>query len=150
MVGYWGDAESTAQVLKPGPYPGQQVLYTGDLFRKDEEGFLYFVGRKDDTIKSRGERISPREIENCLCSLEGVAECLVIGIPDEILGQAIMAFIRCQGDQILSEKQVLGHCRQNLEDFMVPQYIRFLPAFPKTSSGKIDKQALKALALEKG
>lgn len=145
MRGYWGLPEETARVLKPGKYPGEVVLYTGDLFRTDEEGYLYFVGRKDDMIKSKGERISPKEIEQCLCALKGVAEAAVIGVPDEILGQAIKAFIRCHEGEHLAEKEVLKHCKTHLEDFMVPHAIVFLDSFPKTSSNKIDKLALKGL-----
>jgi acyl-CoA synthetase (AMP-forming)/AMP-acid ligase II len=145
MRGYWNLPEETARVLKPGRYPGEVVLHTGDLFRADEEGFLYFVGRKDDMIKSKGERISPREIEQCLCTLEGVAESAVIGVSDEILGQAIKAFIRCHDGKKLAEKDVLKHCKVHLEDFMVPQSVIFLDTFPKTSTNKIDKLALKSL-----
>jgi acyl-CoA synthetase (AMP-forming)/AMP-acid ligase II len=145
MRGYWRLPEETERVLKPGKYPGEKVLYSGDLFRMDEEGYLYFVGRKDDMIKSKGERISPKEIEQCLCAMDGVAEAAVIGIPDEILGQAIKAFIRCHDGKNLTEKDVLKHCKVHLEDFMVPQSITFLNSFPKTSSNKIDKLALKEL-----
>jgi acyl-CoA synthetase (AMP-forming)/AMP-acid ligase II len=145
MRGYWGLPEETTRVLKPGKYPGEVILHTGDLFRTDEGGYLYFVGRKDDMIKSKGERISPKEIEQCLCALECVAEAAVIGIPDEILGQAIKAFIRYHDGKNLTEKEVLKHCKVHLEDFMIPQSITFLDSFPKTSSGKIDKLALKEL-----
>ena len=143
MRGYWGLPEETERVLRPGKYPGEKVLYTGDLFRTDEEGYLYFVGRKDDMIKSKGERISPKEIEQCLCTLDGVAEAAVIGVSDEILGQAIKAFIRCHDGKNLTDKDVLKHCKVHLEDFMVPQSVIFLDSLPKTSSNKIDKLALK-------
>lgn len=147
MRGYWGLPEETARVLKPGKYPGEKVLRTGDLFKMDSEGYLYFVGRKDDMIKSRGERVSPKEIELCLCALEGVAEAAVVGMPDEILGQAIVAYIRCPDGRSLPEKEVLRHCRANLEDFTVPQTVKFVSSFPKTSSGKIDKLKLKELVV---
>jgi acyl-CoA synthetase (AMP-forming)/AMP-acid ligase II len=145
MRGYWGLPEETARVLSPGKYPSEVILHTGDLFRTDEEGFLYFVGRKDDMIKSKGERISPKEIEQCLSTLEGVAEAAVIGIPDKILGQSIKAFIRCHDGKKMTEKDILKHCKVHLEDFMVPQSVKFVNNFPKTSSGKIDKLALKGL-----
>jgi len=142
MRGYWGLPEETAQVLKPGKYPGEVVLHTGDLFRTDDDGCLYFIGRKDDMIKSRGERISPKEIEQCLCELEEISEAAVIGIPDDILGQAIVAYVRCSTENKVSEKSVLKHCQENLEDFMVPREVRFIEEFPKNSNGKIDKRAL--------
>jgi acyl-CoA synthetase (AMP-forming)/AMP-acid ligase II len=143
MRGYWGLPEETARVLKPGKYPGEAVLYTGDLFRMDEEGYLYFVGRKDDMIKSRGERISPREIEQCLCAMDGVAEAAVIGIPDEILGQAIKAIISTRSGCSLKEQDVLRHCAENLEDFMVPKSVQFVGGLPKNSNAKVDKLLLK-------
>jgi acyl-coenzyme A synthetase/AMP-(fatty) acid ligase len=111
----------------------------------DEDGYLYFISRKDDMIKSRGERISPKEIEQCLFSLEKVTEAAVLGVPDEILGQAIVAYISTQDGNKLTEKQVQKHCRLNLEDFMVPQAVHFLEGLPKTPNGKIDKLALGAL-----
>ena len=144
MRGYWNRPEETARSLRPGKYPGEMVLYTGDLFRMDDEGFLYFVGRKDDMIKSRGERISPREIEDCLCAMEGVAEAAVIGIDQEILGQAIVACVRCRDGRKLSAKEIQRHCRANLEEYMIPHSVEFVEVFPKTSTGKIDKLTLKA------
>ena len=80
MKGYWELPEETEEKLKPGPFPGEKVLYTGDLFRMDEEGYLYFFGRKDDIIKTRGEKVSPKEVEDVLYSLPGIAEAAVIGV----------------------------------------------------------------------
>ena len=89
MKGYWELPEETDRMLKPGPLPGERVLHTGDLFRTDDQGYLYFVGRKDDIIKTRGEKVSPREVEDVLHAMPGVAEAAVIGVPDELLGAAI-------------------------------------------------------------
>jgi long-chain acyl-CoA synthetase len=143
MLGYWELPEETAKVLKPGIFTGERVLYTGDLFKMDEEGFLYFVGRKDDIIKCRGEKVSPKEIENVLYNLEGVLETAVVGVPDEILGQAIKAFVVLKEGITLSEKDVLIYCSKNLEDFMVPKYVEIVETLPKTESGKITKVGLK-------
>jgi NAD+ synthetase len=96
MKGYWELPEETDRMLKAGPLPGEKVLHTGDLFRTDEEGFLYFVGRKDDIIKTRGEKVSPREVEDVLHAMPGVAEAAVIGVPDEVLGEAVKAIVRPQ------------------------------------------------------
>jgi acyl-coenzyme A synthetase/AMP-(fatty) acid ligase len=109
----------------------------------DEEGFLYFVGRRDDIIKCRGEKVSPKEIENILYNLEGVLETAVVGIPDEILGQAIKAFVVLKDGVNLSEKDILRYCSKNLEDFMVPKYVELVETLPKTESGKIKKVGLK-------
>lgn len=145
MKGYWERPEETARTLKPGPLPGEKVLYTGDLFRMDEEGYLYWVGRKDDIIKSRGEKISPIEVENALYTLEGVAMAAVIGVPDDVFGQVVKAVITLKEGVHLTTKDILRHCAQHLEEFMVPKLVEFRDAMPKTTSGKIDKREVAAL-----
>jgi amino acid adenylation domain-containing protein len=142
MQGYWRDPVLTARVYRPGQYPGERLLYSGDLFKKDEEGFLYFVGRKDDLIKTKGERVSPREIENVLCAMPGVLEAAVIGIDDEILGQAIKTFVVPAPSSSLSTKEIMKHCASNLESFMIPKEIEMMKDLPRTPNGKIDKKAL--------
>ncbi|HZP02565.1 MAG TPA: AMP-binding protein [Terriglobia bacterium] len=145
MKGYWKLPEESERVLKPGPLPGERVLYSGDLFRMDEEGFLYFVGRRDDIIKTRGERVSPKEVEDVLYRLDGVVEAAVVGVPDEVLGKAIKAVISLRKGVQLTVQDVLAHCKANLEDFMVPKYVEIRDSLPKTSSGKISKLELAQL-----
>jgi acyl-CoA synthetase (AMP-forming)/AMP-acid ligase II len=142
MQGYWNLPHETQQRLRPGPLPGQRVLYSGDLFRTDEEGFLYFVGRKDDIIKSRGEKVSPKEVENALYQLPEIAEAVVIGVPDAILGQAVKAVVTVRSGNRLTERDVLRHCAGRLEDFMVPKLVEIRASLPRTHNGKIDKKAL--------
>ncbi len=142
MQGYWEAPEETERVLRPGRLPGERVLYTGDLFQADDEGFLYFVGRKDDIIKSRGEKVSPREVENVLYSHSAVAEAAVVGIPDAFLGQAIKAIVTLKPDQSVTEQELLRHCAGCLEDFMVPQAVEIRQTLPKTANGKINKREL--------
>jgi long-chain acyl-CoA synthetase len=108
----------------------------------DSDGFFYFVGRKDDIIKSRGEKVAPKEVENVLYMLPGVVEAAVVGVDDPVLGQAVKAFLVVEGNS-LTEKQVLAHCRANLEDFMIPRYVEFRDQLEKTSSGKIKKTGLR-------
>ena len=144
MQGYWELPEETARTFRPGRYPGERLLYTGDLFTMDEEGFLYFVSRKDDIIKSRGEKVSPKEVEDVLYRLDGVIEAAVVGVPDPLLGQAIKAYVVSKDGVGLTEKQVLRHCAAHLEDFMVPKYVEFCDSLPKTPSGKISKRSLRA------
>ncbi len=144
MKGYWELPEETEQRLKPGPLPGEKVLHTGDLFQMDEEGYLYFVGRKDDIIKTRGEKVSPREIEEVLHALPGVAEAAVIGIPDAVLGQAIQAIVCLRDEAELTEQDIQRHCAEHLEDFMVPQSVVFMNTLPRTDSGKVSKKLLAA------
>jgi len=143
MRGYWNAPDLTARAYRPGRIQGETWLYSGDYFRMDEEGFLYFLGRKDDMIKSKGERISPKEVENVLSEIPGVAEAAIIGVPDEILGQAIKAFIvRVPGSR-LTDKDVLKACTENMESFMIPKYVEFVEDLPKSAHGKIDKSSLK-------
>ena len=142
MRGYWESPEETARRLKPGRIPHETWLYTGDLFRTDEDGFLYWVGRKDDIIKSRGEKVSPREVEDVLVQHPSIAEAAVVGISDPVLGQAVRAVIRLQPDCLLTARDVQSHCRQYLEDFMVPQQVEIRDTLPKTPNGKIDKKLL--------
>ena len=143
MQGYWKDPEITARTYRDGHYPSGRILYSGDYFRQDEQGYLYFLGRKDDMIKSKGERISAKEVENNICAMEGVTEVAVLGLPDEIFGQAIKAYIVPAPEVELIDKQVLKHCAENMETFMVPKYIEFMDSLPKTPNGKIDKKLLK-------
>jgi amino acid adenylation domain-containing protein len=142
MRGYWERPEDTARALRPGPLPGERVLYTGDIFRTDAEGYLYFVARKDDIIKSRGEKVSPREVENALYGLDGVSEAAVLGVPDPVLGSAIKAVVALKPGYRYSEREVIRHCLAMLESFMAPKYVEFVEALPKTNNGKIDKKEL--------
>ena len=142
MQGYWGRPEETARVLRSGRFPGERLLYTGDIFRIDDEGYLYFVSRTDDMIKSRGEKVSPREVENVLHDLPGVNEAAVVGVPDELLGQAIKAYVRVDPTAGLSVRDILSHCAQRLEDFMVPKLVEFVQVMPNTMSGKVDRREL--------
>lgn len=146
MQGYWRNEEATAKALRPGRYPWEKILHTGDLFRKDEHGYCYFVGRKDDIIKSRGEKVSPKEIENVLYALPGILEAAVVGVPDEIVGRALKAILVVAVDAALSERDVIAHCVARLEDFMVPRLIEFRTELPKTATGKIQRAALQAEA----
>jgi long-chain acyl-CoA synthetase len=145
MQGYWKDPDLTSKTYRDRRYPAERVLYSGDYFRKDDSGFLYFLGRKDDMIKSRGERISAKEIENIICALDGVAEASVIGVPDDILGQAVKAFIVAVPSHELTEKKVMKYCLANMETFMVPKYVDFVTELPVTTNGKIDKKRLKSM-----
>jgi len=142
MMGYWKRPDLTEKMLKPGKLPGERVLCTHDWFRKDEDGYLYFVGRSDDIIKTRGEKVSPAEVENILHKIEGVKEAAVIGINDDIFGQAIRAFLVVEAEFDLNDKKIKKECLAHLENFMVPRDVIFLGEMPKTPNGKIDKKLL--------
>jgi len=142
MKGYWNKPEETAAVLRPGVYPDEKVLMSRDFFRMDGEGFLYFVSRKDDMIKSGGERISPREIEDVLYEIEGVSEAAVIGVPDDILGSAVKAFVVLREGAGLTPQDILRICTERLERARVPKHVEIRASLPKSSSGKIRKKDL--------
>lgn len=143
MQGYWNSKELTKKYFRADPNSGEILLHSGDYFRTDADGYLYFIGRKDDMIKSKGERISAKELENTISEMPGVSEVSVVGVPDEIFGQAIKAVIVKNSSLNLAEKDVLRFCTQNLEPFAVPKYIEFLETLPKTAHGKINKKVLK-------
>jgi acyl-CoA synthetase (AMP-forming)/AMP-acid ligase II len=142
MKGYWEKPQATAEKLKPGPLPGEQVLYTGDYCRMDEEGYLYFVARMDDIIKSRGEKVAPKEVEAVLFDIDGVKEAAVIGVPDELLGQAVKAFVVLEQGVTMSEKEIQRRCQDKLESFIVPKHVEFVRELPRTNTGKISKTGL--------
>lgn len=139
MQGYWRNEAATQRMLRPGPNAWEKVLHTGDLFKTDKDGFLYFVGRKDDIIKTRGEKVAPKEVEAVLHAHPGIAEAVVVGLPDAVLGQAIGALV-VLSDPALSEKDIIRHCAKHLEDFMVPKSIEFRSELPKTETGKISRR----------
>lgn len=143
MLGYWKQPELSAQMLKPGWFPHERVLCTHDWFYTDDEGFLYFIGRSDDIIKTRGEKVSPIEVENVLHAIAGIIEAAVIGWPDDLLGEKICAFVALEEDTVLSDKEIRKICLSQLENFMVPQEVIILDSLPKTATGKISKKLLK-------
>ena len=148
MRGYWERDEETARALRPGPLPGERVLYTGDLFRMDADGCLYFVSRKDDIIKTRGEKVSPKEVESVIASLPGVAEAAVLGVPDPVLGEAVRAIVVRRAGETVSAQEVLRHCAAHLETFMIPKLVEFRDSLPHTANGKVNRRELRLQARE--
>ena len=146
MLGYWKQPELSATMLKPGRLPGERVLCTHDFFTMDSDGDLYFVGRSDDIIKTRGEKVSPVEVENVLHRIVGVREAAVVGIPDELLGEAIRAFVVLDDGAALTEQQVKRECMSRLESFMVPRDVVFVSELPKTSTAKVSRRLLREMA----
>lgn len=145
MAGYWNNEELSKEMLKPGSIPGERTLCAHDLFKMDEDGFLYFQGRNDDIIKTRGEKVSPVEVENTIHKINGIREAAVLGMPDVALGESIVAFITTHDQVQMSEKDIQLECKAQLEPFMIPQKVIFIPEMPKSSNGKIDKSELKKL-----
>lgn len=148
-LGYWNRPEDTARALRPNPLLApelgdcERVCYSGDLVKTDEDGFLYFVGRRDTMIKSSGFRISPTEVEEVLFQTGKLRGAAVIGIPDEILGQAIKAFVVARDGEPLDTEALLATCAEKMPRYMVPKSIEIVNELPKTSSGKVDYPALR-------
>lgn len=142
MLGYWNAPERTDKVLVDSVLPGEKLLCTGDWFKMDEDGDLYFQGRSDDIIKTRGEKVSPVEVENVVASVTGVREVAVVGVEDEILGEAIKCYVAPEQGVELTVKDVRKACVEKLENFMVPKYFEFVGSLPKTNTGKISKKGL--------
>jgi len=142
MAGYWNRPEATARMLRLAPETGEVELVAQDLFTQDRNGLLYFVGRSDQIIKTRGEKVSPVEVENTLCQMDGISQAAVIGVPDPRLGEKILAYIVAAAGRTPAEGEVRRFCTARLENFMVPQKIIFLAELPRTGNNKIDKKLL--------
>jgi len=144
MQGYWGKPAQTERYLRPGPLPGERVLYTGDLCRIDPEGYLHFIARLDEVIKSRGEKVAPREVEKALERIEGVRECAVVAVADELLGSAIKAYVVLEEAWRgrYTERDIALRAGQFVEPYMVPKFVEFRDSLPKTDLGKILKRSL--------
>lgn len=142
--GYWNHPEETDKRYRPGLIYGERVCYTGDVFRMDDEGYFYFIGRSDEIIKSGAKKVVPKEIENALYNLDGVIEAAAKGIPDEVLGQVIKAYVVLteEASQHITVETLYQHCKQTLETFKVPKEIVIVESLPKTTSGKIIKKDL--------
>ena len=144
MQGYWKDLDETNKVLKHGLY------YTGDIGKMDDEGFLFVVGRTKDMIKVGGERISAKSVEEAILEMKEVHEIAVIGVEDELLGEAIKAFIVPIEKKSLDLQEVLKFCKKKLPQSNIPKYIEIIDVLPKSESGKILKENLRSAKSEKG
>ncbi|RKX27299.1 MAG: AMP-dependent synthetase [Candidatus Zixiibacteriota bacterium] len=136
MLGYWNQPEETATVLHEGG------LLTGDLARQDKDGFFHIVGRKKEIIKTGGNRVSAKEVEECLLRFDNILEASVFGVPDELLGEAIKAVVVLKKNAQANAKQIQDHCKTQLALHKAPKHIVFTESLPKLESGKINKQAL--------
>lgn len=147
MKGYLNKPEATAKKLRPGPMPGEYILHTGDYGKMDEEGYFYFYGRSDEVIKSRGMKVSPKEIETTIIGHPEVSEAAAIGVEHEEYGEAIVLFVNEEHPEIAAK---LEHfCQQKLEKHQQPVAIISIDILPKTTNGKINKKALKEHYLKK-
>jgi acyl-CoA ligase (AMP-forming) (exosortase A-associated) len=152
-MGYWNDTEKTAERYRPLPVgvaarePGMVIpelaVFSGDQVRRDDEGFLYFIGRKDEMIKTSGYRVSPSEIEEVLYSTGAIGEVAALGVAHPVLGQAIVVVATAKPGEQLDESVVLAACREHLPAYMMPAKAEVRAgSLPRNPNGKIDRNAL--------
>ena len=137
MNGYWGQAEATAETIRNG------WLHTGDLGYVDEDGYVYLEGRAKDFIKRGGEMVAPEEVENIIHAYEGVAECAVIGLPDETWGERVVAVVVPEPGANLTEESVMKECQEHLARFKRPEMVIFVDVLPRNALGKVIKRELR-------
>jgi acyl-CoA ligase (AMP-forming) (exosortase A-associated) len=148
-LGYWGHPELNERVFRAHPLlPTEQasferVCYSGDLVKTDDEGFIYFIGRRDTMIKSSGYRISPTEVEEILFQSGKLRGAAVIGLPDPLLGQRIKAFVVPKEGESVDQASLIAFCAERMPRYMAPKCIELLDELPKTSSGKVNYPALR-------
>jgi amino acid adenylation domain-containing protein len=143
MQGYWGDSERTARSLVPDPRPDvspDKVYRTGDLVEEMEDGNYRFLGRRDSQIKSRGYRIELGDIESALYAHPAVVECAIVTIPDDLVTNRIKAYVTTR--EAIPIGELVSFCAERLPRYMIPELFEFQDVLPKTSTGKIDRQAL--------
>ena len=147
-MGYWNDPEKTAERYKPAPSqtPGlvlpEMAVWSGDNVKMDEDGYLYFIGRKDDMIKTSGYRVSPSEVEEVIYGSSLVEENVALGIPHPMLGQAIVVIATTKDNTELDNEAIINECKKHLPNFMVPHAIEQLSDLPRNPNGKIDRKTL--------
>lgn len=148
-LGYWNDPARTAERFRPVPAPLSELplpeiaVWSGDTVRRDEDGFLYYIGRRDDMIKTSGYRVSPTEIEEILYSVDSVLEAVAFGVPHSVLGQVIAAVVVLRPDATLVASQLLATCKRRLPAYMCPSHIDVRPdPLPRNANGKLDRRAI--------
>ena len=137
MAGIYNNPQATAEVVKDG------WLYTGDIGRVDEDGFVFLEGRKNDFIIVKGQNIHPDDIESVLITHPKVAEVAVVGVPDDTRGERVRAIIRLKKGEVATEQEMKQFCREHMADFRLPKEIIFADSLPRTLTGEIRKQDLK-------
>ena len=144
MLGYWNNAEATSNAIIDG------WLHSGDIGHMDEQGYLHITDRKKDLIIKGGENISPREIEEAICRMEGVVEASVYGVPDARFQEEIAASVICGPQVNLDATIVQQHVAQHVNKFKIPRYVEFPSQLPRNSNGKVLKRTLKEQWQSKG
>jgi acyl-coenzyme A synthetase/AMP-(fatty) acid ligase len=152
-LGYWNDPAKTAERFKPAPGQPPELcltemaVWSGDTVKKDQDGFLYFIGRKDEMIKTSGYRVSPTEVEEVAYASGMVGDAVAVAAPHADLGQAIVLVVSVPSPALAGEGQgegLLAFLKSRLPNFMVPHHIAWLPELPRNPNGKFDRPALAA------
>jgi long-chain acyl-CoA synthetase len=144
MKGYWNNPDETARALRGG------WLHTGDIAKMDDDGFFYIVDRIKDMIKTVGENVYPREIEEVLFMHPKVKEAVVVGIPhEEFLGEKIKAYIVLKEGEVATPEEIIQFCRDQLSKFKVPKEVEFRSQLPKTLVGKVLRRILRDEEMKK-
>lgn len=136
MKGYWNQKDETLETLRGG------WLHTGDLFQREENGFLRMIDRKKYLIKTGGENVYPREVEEVLLRHEAVVDCAIIGIPDKDWGESLKAYIVLDSKKKVTKEELIDWCKQSIASYKTPRFIKFRDVIPRNHSGKVLKDEL--------
>jgi acyl-CoA ligase (AMP-forming) (exosortase A-associated) len=147
-LGYWNDPARTAERFKPltagnGEVPiAEMAVWSGDTVVRDDEGYLFFVGRRDEMIKTSGYRVSPNEVEEAIYGAGLVTEAVAVGVPHPVLGQTIAVVVVCADSGVTPTAELLTACQAALPAYMVPTHVEWRESLPRNANGKIDRRAL--------
>ena len=148
-LGYWRNPEATALRFRPDPFPldsnqgsGQLVVYSGDVVRRDRDGFLYFLGRRDQQIKTQGFRVSPEEVEQIIYASGLASEAAVCAQPDAVAGSALVAHVVPRNPGAFTQEAFMAFCRREMPSYMIPKAVLIHESLPRTASGKLDRGAV--------
>jgi acyl-CoA ligase (AMP-forming) (exosortase A-associated) len=147
-LGYWGDADRTAQRFRPSPVASADIpikeiaVWSGDTVVRDEDGYLYFVGRRDEMIKTSGYRVSPTEVEEIVHQSGLVSETVALGAPHPSLGQVVVVIAVSIDSHPESTEELLAYCRSQMPNYMVPAHVVWRDSMPRNANGKIDRSLL--------
>jgi fatty-acyl-CoA synthase len=143
MLGYWNDPKSTHEAIDEGRW-----MHTGDLATMDDEGYVNIVGRIKDMVLRGGENIFPREVEEFLYTVPGIADVQVIGVPDAKYGEELMAWVKLRAGAALTGDEIRAYCKGKIATYKIPRYYKFVDGFPMTVSGKVQKYKMREAAIE--
>jgi fatty-acyl-CoA synthase len=143
MLGYWNDPKATRAAIDEGRW-----MHTGDLATVDEQGYVNIVGRIKDMVLRGGENIFPREVEEFLYTVPGIADVQVIGVPDAKYGEELMAWVKLRPGASLTGEEIRGFCKGKIATYKIPRYYKFVDGFPMTVSGKVQKYKMREAAIQ--